>query len=62
MLFSISYQLCKEFSGFTPFIIDDTAYHKVIGLYGEVREMQINEERINDPNRVIRRPAGDNWF
>ena len=71
MLFSINYNLCKEFPAFTPYEIDDRSFHDVIKLYSEVRAMQINNnkrvEKVNNPigsdNRGrIRVPAGDNWF
>lgn len=71
MLFSINYNLCKEFPAFTPYEIDNTAFHDVIKLYGEVRQMQINNnkqiEKVSNPNKPntdtrIRVPAGDNWF
>ena len=62
----INYQLCKEFPAFTPYEIDDTSFHSVIKLDSDVRTMQIQNEKIekqiNDPDRVVRRPAGDNWF
>lgn len=66
MLFLINYQLCKEFPALSPYDVDDKTFHAVIKLYSEVRTMQMNEEglrdRINNPNRVIRKPAGDDWF
>lgn len=73
MLFSIEYQLCKEFPAFTPFEIERTTFHNVIRLYSEVRDMQIRNEkamekaekrakRIANGDEIIRRPAGDNWF
>jgi hypothetical protein len=65
-LFDLSYQLCKEFPALTPFEIDKTEFNKIIALFSDLRTMQIKnrkEEKIrNDPNRVIRRPAGDDWF
>lgn len=66
MLFLINYQLCKEFPALSPYDVDDKSFHAVIKLYSEVRIMQMNEEGLqekeNNPNRVIRKPAGDNWF
>ena len=50
----------------TPMQVDEMSFHDVIRLYGKVRAVQIREEEIHDiltnPNRVIRRPAGDDWF
>ena len=43
-------------------MIDDNRFCEVIKLYSEVRRMQIREAKANDPNRVIMRPAGDDWF
>lgn len=42
--------------------MDDVAFVKIIKLYSDVRRMQIREKRESDPNRIIRRPAGDDWF
>ena len=69
MLFIIAYQLCKEFPALSPYDIDEKRFRDVIKLYSDVRTMQIRESKIqkeiekaNDPNRIIRRPAGDDWF
>lgn len=66
LLFEIEYNLCKEFPAMTPMQVDEMAFHDVIRLYSKVRTYQIREEEIKDiltnPNRVIRRPAGNNWF
>ena len=61
-MFQINYQLCKEFPAFTPFYIDDSSFYKVIELYADVRKSQIDIKKRSDPNRVIRKPAGDDWF
>lgn len=61
-LFTLSYQLCKEFPAITPYDVDEQTYESVIELYADVRRMQLRETKQNDPNRVIRRPAGDDWF
>jgi hypothetical protein len=62
----LSYQLCKEFPAFTPLQLENERYHVVIGLYANVRKVQIRngeqKARINSRPNVIRRPAGDNWF
>lgn len=66
LLFEIEYNLCKEFPAMTPMQVDDMTFNDVIRLYGKVRQYQIREEDIKDiltnPNRKIRRPAGDRWF
>lgn len=46
----------------TPYEVDEKPYGNVIELYADVRRMQLREKKQNDPNRVIRRPAGDDWF
>ena len=49
----------------TPYEVDEKPYGNVIELYADVRRMQLREkkeQKKNDPNRVIRRPAGDDWF
>ena len=61
-MFSINYQLCKEFPALTPYDLDKRRYHDVIKLFAEVRGLQIHMDKMNDPDRVVRRPAGDNWF
>lgn len=58
----ISYQLCKEFPALSPYEIEDRTFCEVIHLYSDVRRMQIRDKKNKDPNRIIRRPAGDNWF
>ena len=66
MLFEIEYQLCKEFPAFKPFDIEDTAYHDVIKLYADVRQLQINNNlnNVSDETgkKIIRKKAGDDWF
>lgn len=67
--------ICREFPSLSPFILDEKEYDEVIGLFADLRDMQIgNEEKNPDQykktttktdrngHKVIRRPAGDNWF
>lgn len=61
-MFIISHQICKEYPALSPYDIDDRRFTDVIGLYKDVRRMQIREKKANDPNRIIRRKAGDDWF
>jgi hypothetical protein len=42
--------------------VDERSFVSVIELYADVRRLQIREKKLNDPNRVIRRPASDSWF
>ena len=62
LLFGIEYSLTKEFPAFTPFDIENTPYYKVLDLFADTRKLQIRAKREADPNRVIRRKAGDDWF
>nr|DAU64718.1 MAG TPA: hypothetical protein [Bacteriophage sp.] len=66
VLFDINYQLCKEFPAMTPYDIEKHTFHDVIRLYSDVRALQLREAKRGDndsnDNRVIRRPAGDDWF
>ncbi len=62
VLFSIEYNLCKEFPALSPWEIDERSYHTVIRLYSDTRRIQIRDQELKDPDRVIRRRAGDDWF
>lgn len=62
ILFEINYQLCKEFPALDPWAVDHRSYHDVMHLYAEIRGLQIREKKQRDPNRVIRKKAGDDWF
>lgn len=46
----------------TPFAVDDRRYADVIKLYAEVIDLHAEVKKQQDPNRVIRRRAGDDWF
>jgi hypothetical protein len=58
----VVHQLCKEYPALSPYQLEEKSFYDVIRLYADVRRMQIREKKINDPDRVIRRPAGDDWF
>ena len=62
MLFNLEYNLCKEFPALSPFDIEARTYHSVMKLYADMRTLQIHDKELKDPNRVIRRRAGDDWF
>lgn len=65
ILFSINYQLCKEFTGLSPFDVDNQPFVEVIKIYGEVRTLQIRSSADGEnpkTNKVIRKKAGDDWF
>lgn len=49
----------------TPFDVENKAYYKVIELFADLRSMQIRDKKKKDTpeaERIIRRPAGDDWF
>lgn len=62
ILFQISYQLCREFNALSPYEIDERTFDEVVDLYADMRTLQIGTRERSDPNRVVRRPAGDDWF
>lgn len=62
MLFAIEYNITRTFPAMHPLMIDDMPFVDVIKLFGKIRKMQIREEEMNDPDRVIRVEAGDKWF
>ena len=62
ILFEINYQLFRLYPAFTPLTLDDCRFSEIIRLFAETRRMQQRENKRKDPNRVIRRKAGDDWF
>ena len=62
LLFVIEYNLAKEFPALSPFEIENRSFFEIIDLYSDVRKIQIEVKKEENPNRVIRRPAGDDWF
>ena len=62
MLFQINHSLCKEYTVLSPYEIDEKPFFEVIELFGETRQMQIREKISSNPNRIIRRKAGDDWY
>ena len=58
--------LGAEYYVVKPFDIEDTAYHDVIKLYADVRQLQINNDLNNVSDgtgkKIIRKKAGDDWF
>lgn len=68
-LFEINYILCCEFRALSPFEVENTSYVKIIRLYAKLARLKIREEQEaeqqkqeKDKPKVIRRPAGDDWF
>ena len=55
--------LSERFHGLTPFSIRRTPAREVFLLIRRMaRHNELEGEKKIGPNRVIRRPAGDNWF
>lgn len=49
----------------SPFELDEIAFDKVIDIYAELRTLQIRKKKEKPDEKkekVIRRPAGDDWF
>ena len=68
-MFSLEYQLCKEFPALSPYELEHRTFREVIRLYSRVRDLQIRQNKTIDKqirhagdDKVIRRRAGDNWF
>jgi hypothetical protein len=62
LLFTIEYSLTKEYPALSPFDIEERSFFLVMDLLADTRRVQIEEKKQKDPNRIIRRPAGDDWF
>lgn len=62
LLFTIEYSLTKEYPALSPFDIENESFFRIIDLLADTRRVQITDKKMKDPNRVILRPAGDNWF
>lgn len=54
--------LTQEFNGLSPFDVYRERYVDVIKMYADVMDMKKEQARLSNPNRVVRRRAGDDWF
>ena len=64
-MFELEYNLCKEYPAMTPFELENTSFFEVIDLFIDTKKMQMRIEEIREEpkkEKVIRRPAGDDWF
>ena len=61
-LFLIIFNLCKIFPSLDPFEIEDRPFGRVIELYSDTIKAKKRENAEANPNRVIRKKAGDDWF
>ena len=67
-LFEMVFCLCKEYPALSPFEIDERRFVDVIDLFADTRRLQIRADKEKefistpDAEKVIRRPAGDDWY
>lgn len=45
MLFTIEYNLCKEYPGYTPLLFDEVPYQTLMELYSSTRTIQIEQKK-----------------
>ena len=63
LFFEMEISLCERFPGLTPFRIRQEKAREVFLLIRRLhRYNELSSARKVGKNRVIRRPAGDNWF
>lgn len=70
LLFLIQYQLCHEYRGLDPFVLQDRPYGQVIDLYADTvkavaaarKDAARATQKPGAPAEIVRRPAGDDWF
>ena len=53
--------MCKEYT-LSPYDIDEKTFNEVIDLFIDTRQVQKHTQELNDPDRVVRRKAGDDWY
>ena len=58
----MEHQISEQYPALSPLDIEKRPFLQIIDLYADCRRLQIREKKRNDPNRVIRRKAGDDWF
>lgn len=61
----LEYNLCKEFPTLSPLSVEKEDFNTIINLYIDLRKLQISQEnqtKTQNGKKVIRRPAGDDWF
>lgn len=58
----IEHSLCKEYTALTPFDLDERTLREVIKLFSDCKGVHMRQDKKSDPDRVIRRKAGDDWF
>jgi hypothetical protein len=61
-LFELEHSISQMYSSLSPLSIDREPFVEVIELFADLTKLTKHEKKMSDPNRVIRRPAGDDWF
>ena len=46
----------------TPFYLEERTFREVIKLFSDCKGVHIRQDKKSDPDRVIRKKAGDDWF
>lgn len=59
-MFDLTMSLCEAFKAFTPLSVRRERACEVFRLFARYRKWA--RKNTKDGKRVIRRPAGDNWF
>lgn len=62
MFFDINKALCETYSGLDPINLLDYPAEDVFELINNTISYNNRNSKEKKNNRVIRRPAGDNWF
>lgn len=62
MFFELEHTLCKAYPALSPFTVDREEFGVVIDIFGDLIRLTKREKKRDDPDRIIRRPAGDDWF
>lgn len=65
MFFEINRNLCQTYNGLDPLSLLDYPAEDVIELINHTlryNQRHVNDNGKSDKAKVIRKPAGDNWF
>lgn len=62
MFFDINKALCEAYAGLDPIKLLDYPAEDVFELINDTINYNKRHGKENKNNKVIRRPAGDNWF
>jgi len=61
-MFSLQVNLCERFTSLTPINLRREKAREVFLLINRYNKYSMREQRNSKKKRVIRKPAGDNWF